>query len=136
MQEETARGSINYFRLLKDFYMECINEGHVLLIFKYTCQLFEIKIYHKTLEQNSYLKTTTLIVQRTELHLSKSNESHQLFLLCDGGMAASCLTTMNWKMLGWCFPTTFANLEFHPSTWLFVHLSVLCVDIPHVHGDL
>ena len=65
-----------------------------------------------------------LIVPSTELHLSKRNESHQLFLLCGGGMAASCLATMNWKMLGWYFLTTFANLEFHPSTCLFVHLPV------------
>ena len=68
-------------------------------------------------------KTTTLIVLSTELHLSKSNECHKLFLSYGGGMAASCLTTMNWKMLGWRFPITFANLEFHPSTCLFVHLS-------------
>ena len=24
--------------------------------------------------------------------------------------------------VGWCFPNTFATLEFHPSTWLFAHL--------------
>jgi len=77
----------------------------------------------KHLCKTFFRETTTLIVLSTELHLSKSNECHQLFLLCGGGMAASCLAIMKWKMLGWCFPTTFANLEFHPSTWLFVHLS-------------
>ena len=71
-----------------------------------------------------FQKTTMLIVLSTELHLSKKNESHHLFLLCGGGMAAACLATMNWKMLGLCFPTTFTNLEFPPSTWLLVHLSV------------
>ena len=34
--------------------------------------------------------------------------------------------------VGWCFPNTFATLEFHPLTWLFAN----SVDIPHVHGDL
>ena len=91
--------------------MNGINEVHILrMIYKCNRQLFQIKI----------LKTTTLILQNIELHLSKINKSHQLFLLCGG----ACLVTMNWKMLEWGFPTTFANLEFRPSTWLFVHLSV------------
>ena len=81
-------------------------------------------IPYNTCAKHLFQKTATLIVLSTELHLSKSNASHNLFLLCGDGTAASCLATMNWKMLGWCFLTTFANLEFHPSTWLFVHLSV------------
>ena len=61
--------------------MKCINEGPIL-------------------KENDFLKTSTLIVQNTELLLPKSNESLQLFLLCGGLTAASCLSTMNWKMMG------------------------------------
>ena len=59
---------------------------------KCNCQLFEI--------EKHFLKTTTLIVQNAELRLPKSNESLQLILLCGGLTAASCLLTMNWKMVG------------------------------------
>ena len=58
------------------------------------------------------------MVLSTELHLSKSNECHQLFLLCGGIMFIS----HELEDVGMVFPLHF-YLEFHPSIWLFVHLS-------------
>ena len=82
-----------------------------------------------------FQKTTTLIVLSTELRLSKSNECHQLFLLGGGVMAASCLATMNWKMLGWHFPHHFCKLGIPSLDMVVCSFVRFCVDIPHVHGD-
>ena len=87
--------------------MKYINEGHILkvirMVYKCNCLLFEMENVIKHLCNFFPQKTTTLIVLSAELHLSKSNECCQLFLLYGGGMATSCLATMNWKMLGWLF---------------------------------
>ena len=74
--------------------MKCINEGHILKSYEWyidvTVSYLKCKIYYKTFVQNIFSqKTTTLIILSTKLHLSKSNECHQLFLLYGGRMAAS-----------------------------------------------
>ena len=52
-------------------------------------------------------------------------------------MAASCLATMNWKMLGWCFPNGdhFCQLEIPSLNNVVCSCVSFCVNIAHVHGD-
>ena len=57
-----------------------------------------------------------LKVIRMILHMRKTFISKENYVNCTEYRIAFI------KQL--CFLTTFANLEFHPSTWLFVHLSV------------
>ena len=100
--------------------MKCINLKSYL----------KLKIYHKTLVHGKKIqKKTTLIVLSTELHLSKRNESHQLFVLGGGGIAASCLATMNWKML------VSRKLGIPSLNMVVCSFVSFYIDIPHVHGD-
>ena len=74
-------------------------------------------------------------VNCTELHLSKSNESHQ-FMLCGGGMAVSCLATMHeLEDVGMVFPQHFRKLGIPSLNMVVCSFVSFCVDIPHVHGD-
>ena len=57
------------------------------------------------------------------------NNKLQLFLLCGGGMAASCLATMNWKMLA------FRKVGIPSPNMVVCSFVSLCVHIPHDHGD-
>ena len=65
-----------------------------------------------------------IIVQNTELlHLLKSNESLIIRNMwwCDGSII---LSNHELEDVGMVFPHNFTTLEFRPSAWLFVHLSV------------
>ena len=85
------------------------------MIYKCNSQLFEMEnIQYNTCAKHYFQKTTTLIVQST---------------------AALCLATMNWNMLGWCFPTTFGKLGIPSLNIVVCSFVSFCVDIPHVHGD-
>ena len=71
------------------------------------------------------------IVLSTELHLSKSNECHKLFLLY-GGIMFSNHDLEDVEMV---FPHYFCKLGIPSLNMVVCSFVRFCVDIPHVHGD-
>ena len=89
--------------------MKCINKGHILKVIRNTCAQFFFQncIYQNVMNVINYF--------------------------CY--MAASCLATMNWMILGWCFPPLMQTWYSIPQHGCLFICQILCRVIPNVHGD-
>ena len=121
--------------------MNCLNEKHILkvirMVYKCSCQLFEMEnIPCNTCIKHLLKATTLLIVQSIELlHLSKSNESSIILVVwwCDGSIM---LSNHEPEDVGLVFPHNFRKFGIPFLNIVVCSFVSFCVDIPRVLGDI